>query len=420
MNSRTETLKIFAIALGLLFFACATMLPMLPAIAQEQGTTSEEGSHATDNSGQAATERETLSSASTGISFFGLAGWKWIGLVIFGLLSYLVSGWLVKLLKHLNARRRGKVSAQVEEFLNGPIRFLLVVLLFRMVLEFLTLSPAARGLFRSKTLVVLVVVWTLLRAIDLLHDALGERFRLQNQEAAMVLLRPLKGLLKICLIILGVFLWLDNIGVNITTLIAGFGVGGAALALAAQDTLRNFFGSVMIFLDKPFVVGQRIVTSGYDGIVESIGVRSTKLRLLNGHQAVIANDVMARANIENISRRPYLRRHTNIKVAPENSLEQLEKALEIIQQILENHDGMQPDSPPRVYFNEFNGDSYNIMVIYWYHPPDYWAFNAFNQTVNIRIAREFEKEGIQFAWPSITNFLAQHPEDIPLQLKKGE
>ena len=195
-------------------------------------------------------------------------------------------------------------------------------------------------------------------------------------------------------------IWLYAIGVKVTTLFAGIGIGGAAIAFAAQDSIKNFFGSVTVLADKPFFIGQRIVVGGNDGVVEEIGLRSTRIRLLTGHRVSVPNKHMAELMIENISERPHIRRLTNIRLALDTPPDKARKAIHIIEKVLEGHEGQKPDFPPRVYFNEFNEDSLNILVLYWYHPADYWSYNALNQRVNLAIMEEFEKEGIQLAPPT--------------------
>ena len=125
---------------------------------------------------------------------------------------------------------------------------------------------------------------------------------------------------------------------------------------------------------------------------------------------------MARVDVENVGRRPYIRRTSNITITYDTSVEKVEKAIKIIEDILDNHEGMDPEYPPWVCFNEFNPDSLNIMMWYWYHPPDILAAYAFHQKVNLEIMRAFEKEGIDFAFPTTTNYLTQEDEK-PLQIK---
>ena len=195
----------------------------------------------------------------------------------------------------------------------------------------------------------------------------------------------------------------------ITSIIAGLGIGGLAIALAAQDTIKNFFGSVILFIDKPFEIGNRIVIDGHDGPVEEVGLRSTKIRTLDGHLVTIPNGELVNKSIQNIGKRPYIRRIANLTITYDTSPEKVERALAIVKDLLNNHEGMHEDFPPRIYFNDFNADSLNILVIYWYHPPDYWDCMAFTESFNKEVFRRFNEEGIDFAFPTQTLYLAGDP-----------
>ena len=195
----------------------------------------------------------------------------------------------------------------------------------------------------------------------------------------------------------------------VTSLIAGLGVGGLAIGFAAQDSIKNIFGSVMIFGDRPFELGDRIVVDGHDGPVETVGFRSTRIRTLDGHLVTIPNGELANKTIQNIGKRPHIRRIMNVTITYDTPPDKVDQAVEIIKEILEDHEGMRPDLPPRVFFNDFNDVSLNIFVIYWYHPPDYWSFCAFNERVNSQLLRRYNEEGIEFAFPTQTLFLAADP-----------
>jgi MscS family membrane protein len=188
----------------------------------------------------------------------------------------------------------------------------------------------------------------------------------------------------------------------ITSIVAGLGIGGLAIALAAQDTLRHFFGSVVLVGDKPFDIGDRIVIDGHDGPVESVDLRSTRIRTLEGHLVTIPNGELANKTIQNIGKRPHIRRLANITITYDTPPEKVKEAKEILENILKDHEGMNPDFPPRVYFNEFNADSLNFLVLYWYHPPDFWAYMEFTEKVNNEILERFNKAGIEFAFPTQT------------------
>lgn len=192
----------------------------------------------------------------------------------------------------------------------------------------------------------------------------------------------------------------------ITSIIAGLGIGGIAVALAAQDTVKNFFGSLVLIADKPFKIGDRLVIDGHDGPVEKLGLRSTRIRTLDGHVVSIPNGELANKTIQNIGERPYIKQVMNITITYDTPSEKIDEALAILKAALDNHEGMDPEFPPRIFFNAFNDASLNILVIYWYHPPDYWTFMEFNENLNKRIFREFNEAGIDFAFPSQTLYLA--------------
>jgi len=192
----------------------------------------------------------------------------------------------------------------------------------------------------------------------------------------------------------------------ITSIIAGLGIGGIAIALAAQDSIKNIFGSLVLFTDKPFELGDRVLVDGHDGPVEEVGLRSTKIRTLDGHLVTVPNGELANKTIQNIGKRRYIRRIADITITYDTPPEKVDLALDILKEILEKHEGMNDDFPPRIFFNDFNADSLNLRVIYWYHPPSYWAFMAFTENFNKEVLRRFNEEGIDFAFPTQTLYLA--------------
>ena len=209
----------------------------------------------------------------------------------------------------------------------------------------------------------------------------------------------------------------------LTSIIAGLGIGGLAFALAAQDTIKNIFGSIVLYVDKPFEIGDRVLIDGHDGPVEEVGLRSTKIRTLDGHLVTIPNGELANKTIKNIGKRPYIRRLLNITITYDTPPEKIDRALEILKNLLENHEGMNENFPPRVFFSDFNSDSLNLMMIYWYHPPDYWAYMIFTENLNKTIFKKFNEEGIDFAFPTQTLFLAgdrSRPLNLTLHGKKAE
>ena len=153
----------------------------------------------------------------------------------------------------------------------------------------------------------------------------------------------------------------------------------------------------MLMADKPFRVGERIIFKDYDGVVEDIGIRSTKLRLLTSHQVTVPNDELARTDIENVGRRRSIRRVADFHLPLDTPCDKTELALAIVRDALEDHEGMDPEFPPRVYFLDILPNAFAIRAIYWYHPPNYWDYLAYSERLNFSIFRAFEEHGIRFS-----------------------
>jgi MscS family membrane protein len=238
----------------------------------------------------------------------------------------------------------------------------------------------------------------------------------QTESTIDDMLMPLVGkTLRIFILIIGGIVIIQNAtGIKIGPLLASLGIGGLAVALAAKDSIANFFGTLTILFDKPFQIGERIVIEKYDGVVERVGFRSTRIRLLTGHLVSIPNEKIVNMGLENIGKRPYIRWSTNIGITYDTPPQKAERAVEIIRDILDNHEGFHPDFPPRVYFNGFNDWSLNILVIAWYHPPNYWDYQAWLQRTCTSIMKRFKEEEIDFAFPSQTLYMAN---DDKRQLK---
>ena len=200
----------------------------------------------------------------------------------------------------------------------------------------------------------------------------------------------------------------------ITSILAGLGVGGLAVALAAQETIKNFFGSLVIFADKPFELGERIVVGGHDGTIEEVGFRSTRIRTLDGHLVTVPNGEMANQMIQNIGKRPFIKRVMNVSITYDTPPEKVQQAIDILKELLNNHEGMEEDYPPRVYFNDFKDCSLNILAIYWYHPPAYWDFLAHAEQVNMELLKRYNEAGIEFAFPTQTVYVNNLSEKSPV------
>lgn len=282
------------------------------------------------------------------------------------------------------------------------------------------LQPFAEAV--SRVLVTTAVGYLVYRLVDVMDRYLsGFAGRTENKLDDMLV--PLVGKsVRVTVAVLVVIQVAEVvIGGPLTTILAGLGVGGLAVALAGKDTIRNFFGSLVILGDKPFQVADRVVIDGHDGFVETVGFRSTKLRRLDGSLVSIPNGDLVDKSIENISSRPSIKRVANITVTYDTSPDKLREAVAIVKDVLADHEGMDPEFPPRVYFSEFDDCSLNIVVYYWYHPPEWWPYLAFSERVNFEILERFNKAGIEFAFPTQTVFLANDDRrQLAVRLLGGE
>lgn len=262
----------------------------------------------------------------------------------------------------------------------------------------------------SQAVMALAVAYFMFRLVDLVEHYLKIWTGRTETTLDDMLVPVIRKSLRIFIGVVSALFIGDNIlDLKLSSIIAAAGVGGLAFALAAKDTISNFFGSINIFADRPFQVGDRIKVGDFDGPVEEVGFRSTRIRTLTGHLVTIPNSTIANEMVENIGRRPYIRRLANITITYDTPVEKVAKAVEIIKDVLAGTEEVNRDQdlPPRVFFNEFNDWALNILVLYWVKPPDYWMFQEVNQRVNLAIMRRFEAEGIEFAFPSQTVYLQQ-------------
>ena len=350
------------------------------------------------------------------VLFLGWHLWQWAAYLILTAAAFLAA-WLVTWILYLLLKvKKGEQRAETGSFIKGPLRLVLWLYLSRLAAEFLMPSAEIAQLLNAGTIFTIALCWAAIKSIDIIYGMWSEHLQQHGQASTVVLLRPFRTVVRITFIITALLMWLDNMGFKVSTLLAGLGVGGLAVALAAQNVFKNLLGTVMILVDRPYNVGERIVVKGYDGEVEEIGLRSTKIRLLNGHQTSIPNDEIERAPVENIGRRPHIRRKQDIRLAMDTSPQKAERAVEIIRELLDHHEGMREGHPPRVFLDKFNNDSLNIVMYYWYHPAEYWNFLDFSQKLNLAILWAFEKEGIRLALPSSMSFVGGIGEGEPVHL----
>jgi small-conductance mechanosensitive channel len=214
---------------------------------------------------------------------------------------------------------------------------------------------------------------------------------------------------RLFLITLALLLALDNIpGVEITTLIAGLGIGGIAVAIAVQNTLSDLFGSLSIILDKPFVNGDFIVIDSYMGTVEHIGLKTTRIRSLSGEQLIFSNTDLLKSRIRNYKRMAERRVVFSINIVYQTSYRKLQRIPVIIREIINQQENVRFD---RVHFQNYGDFALIFEIVYYVLNADYAVYMDVQQSVNLEIFKRFEQEDIIFAYPTRTIYLVSHSEN---------
>jgi MscS family membrane protein len=199
-------------------------------------------------------------------------------------------------------------------------------------------------------------------------------------------------------------------GINVAGLVAGLGIGGLACALAAKDTAANLFGSIALLLDKSIRIGEWIRIDGVEGVVEDIGMRTTKIRTFQKSLITLPNQVIANTHIENFSRRQIRRIKMNIGLTYDTSSKQIENIIADIKTMLRNHEGISQDSTMLVNFTTFNDSSLDILIYTFTNTANWARYMNIKEDVNIQIMKIVEKNGSSFAFPSQSLYIESIPE----------
>jgi MscS family membrane protein len=370
--------------------------------------------------------------------------WQWVLLMLTVLVLaalFLLLHALVKRLASGGQRLRRNLIQML-----WPIGAIYLTLAARSFLDkqvFLSGGVLQDVLFVAKLIILVAAVALIMRLGNVLTEVFLAARQFEARKIEQQLVRLGIRMLTILIAVIVVIEGMQQIGFSLATLVAGAGVTGLAIALAAQDTLKNVFGGLLLAMDRPFEAGQRVRMKGYEGFIQEVGLRSTKVRTIKGHQIIIPNDEAARVEVENIGRRPYIRRDLNVTITYDTPPEKIDRAVEILHEILAvpepssqdtaaPADGVgnphpneainQPGFPPRVYFSDLNADSLNLLVVYWFHPPDQWLSLEFAHRVNMQIMERFNAEGIDFAFPSQTMYLAgdsKRPLNLGVEAASG-
>jgi len=332
--------------------------------------------------------------------------WQYVASLLYIVLAFyaakLVDCFFRTQLRKATSRTQTQTDDLLLELARGPVKIITFVILMHIGLRVFA-WPEWAAVFISKGLKLVVacsITYVALKAVDLAMG-LWER-RITEAERGvldMQLLPVICKTIKAFVIMVAVLVTFQNLGVNVTGLLASLSIGGLAVGLAAQDTLSNLFGAVALFTDRPFRMGDRVQFDQVEGTVESIGMRSTRIRNLEGYLVAVPNRTMANACITNISRRPNIKTTLNLGLTYDTPADKVERALAILDEIFKPH----PRTADLVItFNKFKDSSLNVLVEHWWAGTDFREYAREFQQLNLELKRRFDAAGIEFAFPTQT------------------
>jgi MscS family membrane protein len=313
-------------------------------------------------------------------------------------------------------------EVKIDKFLNllrSPIEFLILIIVLYLALNQIN-YPLNTVVFEriinkepytvtiidilDKIFLLLIIFSAfriLLRFIDFISHVFEYRASLTASKTDDQLVPFMRELTKILTIIVGVFVIMGSVfDLNVATIVAGLGIGGLAIALAAQDTLQNLLGSFTIFADKPFIVGDLVHVAGYDAVVEKVGFRSTVVRTLDKTLVIIPNKMMIDSPLENLTLRNLRRVKFSVGVLYGTPAETIKKIANEIKVYIDLH--LQTNQDTLVVFDAFGDSSLNIMILYYIEIVDYAIYMKIKEDINFRVMEIVLNNGADFAFPSRT------------------
>ncbi len=326
------------------------------------------------------------------------------------LLRRVVTNIIFNYLKKLAAKTETTLDDKLFPALEAPVATFIMLTGIFAALKVLKFSDTADHYLSAGATVAfsLNLFWGLLNALDALIDHAHEIAR-ERQMGVAAFMPWIKKTLITIFAVIGVLLTVQSLGYNVSTILQGLGIGGLAFALAAQDTIANLFGSIVVAIDQPFKLGETVKIGSHTGMVEDIGLRSTKIRLTDKSLVIIPNRSVANEAVTNLSRFTGRRVEQVIGLTYDAKPEQLEGIVADIRALI-NAEAEVNAADTHVYFRDYNASSLDLWLVYVAKSPDFAAHMALRQRINLAIMRAVAAKGLSFAYPTQTLHVASLPE----------
>jgi len=325
---------------------------------------------------------------------------------------------IVKTIQRFTRKTKTKVDDLLVDIFSKPLSFFIIGA--GLFFSFLLLGIKEVIVYKIlKTLFIFVLTWVLYNSIINFEKYIYEFASKFGKEVSQEFGSFLVKLCKISVIGLGILTILQEWGINVSAIIASLGIGGLAFALAAKDTIANLFGGLTVLIDKSMKVGDWIKIGDVEGIVESIGLRTSKIRTFEKSLITIPNQMLANQSLENFSRRNVRRIKMFIGLTYSTSREQMINILKDIREMLRKHPGIAQNELQMVYFRDFGSSSLDIFFYCFTNTANWEEYLRIREDVNLKIMEIVEKHGASFAFPSSSIYIEKLPDDLPKLLKMG-
>ena len=351
------------------------------------------------------------------LQLVGVAVWQVLGMLLLFGASILLQRMVIILVATTLHRLAGQMghdgAKEVAHRSAAPLGGLAMAGMFAAGMPLLQFAVSVNrvGLFAARVLAAASLVWLGYRMADVLSDAMARKAAKTETKLDDQLVPIVRKVLKFVVGVLGGVFILHNLDVNVGSLLAGLGLGGAALAFAAKDSLAHFFGSLMIFLDKPFQIGDYIkVGTEVEGTVEEVGFRSTRVRTPQDSLMTVPNAKMAESIIDNLGVRKLRRYRAVLGLAYDTPPERIEAFCEGIRQIFIHTDGVVQDRC-LVEFQDLSESSLSILLNAFIEAPDWAAEMRIRTVLNLALLRLAKELGVEYAFPTHTVHVATMPQD---------
>jgi MscS family membrane protein len=360
-----------------------------------------------------------------GTRFLGLEFWQWVGAALVVLVAFPVSWavtWLVfQIARRLAARTETRVDDRILKLILKPFRYLLALSLLAVGSLFLSLPSAISGFLGGlgKAIGIGLLGWVALRLINLAAEVTHERLESQGRTAILSLIPMGRTAAKVSILAVALLAILQNLGFQVTGIVAGLGIGGLAVALAAQKTVENLFGGATILADHPVRVGDFCKFGNQMGTIEEIGLRSTRVRTLDRTVITVPNGEFAQTQIENYGVRDRIRLYLNMGLRYETSPEQLRHVLTGLRRILLSHP-MVDREPARVRFVGFGACSLDLEIFAYVLTGNWSKFLGVREDIYLRFMDVVKESGTGFAFPSQTLYLGRDSGLDAEQVRRAE